>query len=220
METTTEPTNDVSIREAVLSELKWDPKIESDEIAVAVKDGIVTLSGFVTSYWQLEAAEDTVKRVHGVRAVANNLEVKMFWQRTDAEIARSAVEALDRHVGLPEDIKVSVKNGQVTLEGTVEFEFQRKLAQSSVKKLRGVARVTNKIQVKPHVSPTEVQKKIEEALRRSAEIDARRIQVEVEDTEVKLYGSVRSWAEKEEAEGAAWSAPGTTKVESFIVVNP
>ena len=220
METTTEPTNDVSIREAVLSELKWDPKIESDEIAVAVKDGIVTLSGFVKSYWQMEAAEDTVKRVHGVRAVANNLEVKMFWQRTDAEIARSAVEALDRHVGLPEDIKVSVKNGQVTLEGTVEFEFQRKLAQSSVKKLRGVGRVTNKIQVKPHVSPTEVQKKIEEALRRSAEIDARRIQVEVEDTEVKLYGSVRSWAEKEEAEGAAWSAPGTTKVESFIVVNP
>ena len=220
METTTELRNDASIRETVLSELKWDPKIESDEIAVAVKDGIVTLSGFVNSYWQLEAAEDTVKRVHGVRAVANNLEVKMFWQRTDAEIARSAVEALDRHVGLPEDIKVSVKNGQVTLEGTVEFEFQRKLAQSSVKKLRGVARVTNKIQVKPPVSPREVEKKIEEALRRSAEIDARRIQVEVKDSEVKLYGSVRSWAEKEEAEGAAWSAPGTTKVESFIVVNP
>ena len=218
---TAEVRSDVAIREDVLLELKWDPKIKSDDIAVAVKEGVVTLSGFVSSYWELDAAEKTAKRVYGVKGVANDLEVKLFWQRTDPEIARSAVEVLQSHVSIPsQDIKVSVKNGRVTLEGTVEFEFQKILAQSAVKKLRGVTGVVNKIQIKPRVSPSDVEKKIEEALRRSAEIDARRIRVEVNGTEVKLYGTVRSWAEREEAERAAWSAPGTTKLENHINVNP
>jgi osmotically-inducible protein OsmY len=221
MATATEMRSNAAIREDVLLELKWDPKIKSDDIAVAVKDGVVTLSGFVSSYWELDAAEKAAKRVYGVKGVANDLEVKLFWQRTDPEIARSAIQALESHVSIPSDrIKVSVKNGRVTLEGTVEWEFQKILAQSAVKKLRGVSGVVNKIEVKPPVSPSDVREKIVEALRRSAELDARRIRVEANGTEVRLYGTVRSWAEREEAEQAAWSAPGTTKVENHITVNP
>ena len=221
MATTTETRSDAQIREDVYSELKWDPKIKSEDIGVAVQDGVVTLTGFVSSYWELDAAEKAAKRVYGVRGVANDLEVKLFWQRTDPEIARNAIEAIGRHVSIPsEDIKVSVKNGRVTLEGTVEFEFQKMLAESAVKKLRGISKVVNKIEVKPRVSPQEVQKRIEKALRRSAEIDARRIRVEVNGNEVKLYGTVRSWAEKEEVERAAWAAPGVANVDNNIIVNP
>jgi len=221
MATTTQVRRDEAIREDVLLEFKWDPKIKSNDIAVAVKDGVVTLSGFVSSFWELDAAEKAAKRVYGVRAVANDLEVKLFWQRTDPEIARDAIRVLESHVSIPSDqIKVTVKNGNVRLEGTVDWEYQKNLAQSAVKKLRGVTGVVNKIEVKPRVSPSDVQEKIEEALRRSAELDARRIRVEVDGTEVKLHGTVRSWAERQEAERAAWSAPGTTKVENHITVNP
>jgi osmotically-inducible protein OsmY len=206
----------------VLLELKWDPKISSaSDIAVAVKDGVVTLSGFVPSFWEKDAAEKAVKRVYGVRGIANDIEVKLFWQRTDPEIARDAVRELESHVSIPADrIKVTVKDGWVTLEGTVDWEYQKSLAQSAMKKLKGVSGVTNKIQVTPKASAAEVKSKIEEALRRSAELDARRITVEIEGSTVKLYGSVSSWAERDEAERAAWSAPGTTMVENHILVNP
>ena len=222
MATKTQTRSDNSLRDDVLLELKWDPKISSaSDISVAVKDGVVTLSGFVPSFWEKDAAEKAVKRVYGVRGIANDIEVKLFWQRTDPEIARDAVHELERHVSIPADrIKVTVKDGWVRLEGTVDWEYQKSLAQSAMKKLKGVSGVTNKIQVTPKASSAEVKSKIEEALRRSAELDARRITVEIEGSTVKLYGSVSSWAERDEAERAAWSAPGTTMVENHILVNP
>jgi len=222
MATKTQTRSDNSLRDDVLLELKWDPKISSaSDVGVAVKDGVVTLTGFVPSFWEKDAAEKAVKRVYGVRGMANDIEVKLFWQRTDPEIARDAVHELESHVSIPADrIKVTVKDGWVTLEGTVDWEYQKSLAQSAMKKLKGVSGVTNKIQVTPKASAAEVKSKIEEALRRSAELDARRITVEIEGSTVKLYGSVSSWAERDEAERAAWSAPGTTMVENHILVNP
>src|ERR1700688_2613055 len=177
MATKTQTRSDNSLLDDVVLELKWDPKISSaSDISVAVKDGVVTLSGFVPSFWEKDAAEKAVKRVYGVRGVANDIEVRLDSKRTDPEIARDAVHELGTHISIPSDkIKVTVRNGWITLEGNVDWQYQKTLAESAVKKLRGVIGIINNIEVKPKVTPTEVKNKIEDGLRRSADCDARRM---------------------------------------------
>jgi osmotically-inducible protein OsmY len=214
--------SDIDIKRDVEDELRWDPDLHSRDIAVAVKGGVVTLTGFVRSYGQKLQAEADAKRVTGVAAVANDIEVRLpdIDQRPDPEVARDLVAALKAQLPYSwEVIKAVVKNGWVTLEGTVEWRYQRERAESAVERIKGVKGVTNSIQVKPSVAPLEIKHKIEEAFRRNAEIDANNITVETLGSEVILRGRVRSWAERREAERAAWAAPGVTKVDNRITIS-
>ena len=214
---------DGEIEKDVKAELEWDPDLDATDIAVSVKKGVVTLAGFVKSYTDKYEAEAAAKRVAGVVAVANDLEVRMpsVDERPDPDIAREAAQAVKSQLPISsENIKIIVKNGWVTLEGEVEWQYQRQTAENIVRRIKGVKGVSNTILLKPRAEPTEVKRKIQEALRRSAEVDANRIEVEAHGSEVVLKGTVRSWIEREEAERAAWSAPGVTKVEDRIVVAP
>jgi osmotically-inducible protein OsmY len=213
--------DDLELKRAVESELSFEPSINAAEIGVAVKDGVVTLSGRVPSYWEKVAAERAAARVTGVKAVANELEVRLpgMSERKDEDIARAAVDALKWNVLVPEErIKVKVSKGWVTLEGSVDWQYQKSAAEKSVRRLVGVVGVSNLIEVKPAVSKAEVKSAIESALKRLAEVDANRIRVDTEDGKVVLSGTVRSWFEREEAERAAWSAPGVRTVEDHIAI--
>jgi osmotically-inducible protein OsmY len=207
----------------VKDELQWDPNLDATDIAVSVKKGVVTLAGFVKNYADKYEAESAAKRVAGVLGVANDIEVRMpsVDERPDPEIARDAVAAIKSQLPISsENIKVIVKDGWVTLEGQVEWQYQRSTAENSVRRIKGIKGVSNLIQLKPHAQPAEIKRKIQEAFRRNAEVDANRITVEARGGEVILKGTVRSWTEREEAERTAWAAPGVTKVEDRIVVSP
>jgi osmotically-inducible protein OsmY len=210
---------DSELRRDVERELEWDPSIDARNIGVAAKNGVVTLTGYVSSYADKWRAERIAKRVSGVTALANEIEVKLSTERTDPDIAEAARAALKADSRLPADrIKVIVERGWVTLEGTVDYYYQKSAAESDVRYIGGVRGVTNALVVTPKVSPTDIRMKIEEALKRSAQLDANRISVETEGSKVILSGTVRSWSEREEAEMAAWAAPGVTQVENRIKV--
>lgn len=211
---------DEQIRDSVLHQLDWEPDFNSSAVGVAVEEGVVTLTGFADSYADKLAIERAAKRVYGVRGVANDLQVKLSDQRNDTDIAQDCVTALRNRVSVPPQVKLTVRYGHVTLEGTVDWMYQRMAAEDAIKTLRGVKSVSNQINVQSKVSTAEIKEKIEAALRRSAEVDARRITVEAVGARVILSGHVRSWIERDEAGRAAWAAPGVNVVENRITVTP
>ena len=214
---------DTQLKNDILAELNWDPMITPTDIGVIVKNGVVTLSGQLENYAQKHAVEKAVQRVSGVKAIAVELEVNSSpgFGRSDADIALAAERALEWNVLVPhENIRVIVEKGWVTLNGEVAWHYQRQAAERSVRNLQGVLGVTNLVMVKPQVSPIDVEKGIHDALARQADREAKRIEVLVNGTQVTLRGKVHSWAERNAAQGAAWSAPGVNTVINNLTVEP
>ena len=214
--------SNTQLQEDVLSELKYEPSVDASEIGVTAKDGIVGLTGNVRNYAEKYAAVHAAERVAGVRAVTDEMKVDLpaFHVRNDEDIARAAINALQWDVWVPPNhVKVKVDSGWITLEGEVDYKYQQTAAEQAVRNLTGVMGVSNLINLKkPAVLPSEVKAKIDEALRRAADIDADRINVSVVRNTVTLKGTVSSWAELQAAEHAAWSAPGVTSVEDDLVI--
>jgi osmotically-inducible protein OsmY len=218
----TETRTDAQIQTDVLAELKWEPRVSPNEIGVVVKDGVVTLTGWVDAYTKRWAAEDAAHRVRGVKAVANDIEIRLPTgdQRTDPDIAEAAIRALHWDAFVPADrIQVTVSKGWVTLKGEVDWQFQKQDAEHAIRRLTGVKGVTNFITVKARPTPAELKKRIEDALIRTAQSDAQRITIDVQGEKVILKGTVHSWAEKQEAERQAWAAPGVLAVENQITIS-
>jgi len=214
---------DRDLKQHVENALEWEPSFDAADIGVSIDGGVVTLRGEVGSYAAKSAAERVALRVYGVKAVANDLTVRLLtsFERNDTDIAQAAVTALTWNAAVPGNrVTVTVFNGWLTLNGTLDWQFQKEAAARAVRDLTGVRGVTNNIIVKPHVQAGDVQAKIEAAFKRSAEIDARRVSVTATGGTIVLNGHVRSWAERQEAERAAWAAPGVSQVDDRITVVP
>lgn len=214
---------DNELRTDVLSELQWDPSIRNEDIAIAVKEGVVTLAGTVDSYAQRYAATRAVERVKGTKAIVNDLIVKLpsALTRSDAELAHAAVNALRWHIEVPEDrIRVKVSNGWLTLEGEVNRYFEKESAERAVRYLIGLKGMTNLITLQPLATPEDIKQRIRSSLQRQAALDADHITVETTGSRLTLRGVVRSMAERGDAERAAWNAPGVTMVSNEITVSP
>jgi len=220
MTTATLTGTDVRLRNAVLRQLDWDPDVDDSAVGVSASDGVVTLTGFVDTCAGKLAAERLAKRIRGVRAVANDLVVRLSVDRTDADIAADAARALRLRAGIPEHVQAAVHNGYVTVTGTVEWMLQKEEAAETVRHIRGVRGVMNQIDVAPRTMQRDVRRRIVQALHRRADVDARHIQVAVEDDVVMLTGAVRSWSERDAAEDAARRAPGIRRVDNDIAVVP
>lgn len=213
---------DLKIKEDVLAELAWQPDIDETQIGVIVNDGVVTLKGTVDSYTKKIAAEKAASNVYGVKAVAEDIEVQYSSTKgkSDTEIAKAAVEAIKWNASVPSDsVKIKVEDAWVYLNGEVSWEYQKRAAKSAVEKLYGVKGVINNISLQKRAQPIEIQDRITKAFERSAALEAKNINVEVDGHTVKLTGTVHSLAEKEEARKAAFFAPGVTKVENHLIVD-
>jgi osmotically-inducible protein OsmY len=209
---------DVRLRDAVMRQLDWDPEVDASAVGVAAKHGAVTLSGFIDTYSGKLAAERSAKRVHGVRAVANDIEVRLRLERTDPDIAEDAMRALELQSTIPETVQAVVHNGHVTLTGTVEWLYQKESAERAVRHIRGVRAVKNRVTVAPKTVVLDVHHRILTALHRDADLDARHITVTVSGSTARLTGTVGTWLQRNSAEGAAANAPGITHVDNRIVV--
>jgi osmotically-inducible protein OsmY len=210
---------DRDLQRAVMDELSWEPGVKASDIKVSVKDGVVTLTGFVDNYPAKLWAERAVKRLSGVKSVADEIKVRPpdSSERMDTDLARAAENVLDWNVYVPNNrIKLTVEDGWISLDGTVDWQFQKLAAEKAVSHLTGVKGITNRVALVPKTSAADVKSKIEMALERSAKVDAQGITVELRENKVILNGNVRSWAEREEAERAVWAAPGVLEVEDHI----
>jgi osmotically-inducible protein OsmY len=204
----------------VMEELRWEPGVDNERIGVSVANGIVTLSGIIRSYAEKLLAEKTVRRVSGVRAVAEELEVRYDWQpkTSDAEIAKRIADILEWDPMMPRGIEVVVEDGVVRLKGNVEWHYQRDLASEDASRISGVVRIDNGIAVIPPVPTSDVRERIEEAFERQADLEAEKITVAAIGGKVTLSGRVSSWNKRNIAQRAAWSAPGVTQLEDNLVV--